>query len=704
VNLHRLMERDVKVALVLLAVLFGSIPTMILFARFFSGKKGDLDSSKSKDQTAQTFQKTEPTKKDPFPHDQELQTAYKGYHDGELNEELPPFTFDDILKAQEDENKSIEFNAWKELLQNNYISVFQRLLSLQADIFNALKSNSKNISSSIEEYKKYSAAVREKGYKIIENLEKFPIKRDIIWCLIRATYIPFNVALIKILSKNSFSSDIHKLLTKGEGAFLQEPGKEEIAIVNTDSTLLILFECISKDGYEKDPLRYNNLKLIFACGSPALEYYLKLKDFDSKFKKSAVTDVNAFNFPLTPQTKASSKKDSFDSHFFDLHKPGNYEEIGFIESITLKDVFESDILSKNEADFLKIASKRLLKSNAADTNFTWKHFKLENDLKTHIDTESFNKNIVYGLIQLIYQKATLDGHRHFSRTTILSDKEGDQGGFFFNPTAEIDPRTGDIAAACHHHQFINKIGITTPLAPFPDMNFFQKNYIENPDWDKDYGKAMGIAMIKCTGEIIGRSASQLPEALLKNAFANELAKRAMMICIMSRVISFFDFYYSFLDRVYQLTYLESSKDLIKDLLNSYLIANPRYCDPYSLGVVLFYNGPNMVSGIKGYLELVVLIQTHFSKDINAGKKRLEFIYFLMHGSPTFPIRFRIIKDAEGRRLGFLQLRWEPSVGPDKGYVLSAPGTVLSPYNIEISPQDFADFLMSEDSLKNPLLK
>ena len=85
-----------------------------------------------------------------------------------------------------------------------------------------------------------------------------------------------------------------------------------------------------------------------------------------------------------------------------------------------------------------------------ERNFVWDGFKIDDDSVGHVDLNSFNKNIVYGLLQMIYQKRTKEEYRHFIEVVNSNHV----------PSMEIDPRTMIILAACHHHQIVNNIGLT----------------------------------------------------------------------------------------------------------------------------------------------------------------------------------------------------------------------------------------------------
>ena len=526
------MERDQIVAFLFLLVLLSSVPVAILFVKIFSKNKGIqasnyLDSTKPTDlapHVAKAFFEMEQMKKNPFRHTRELQIAFENYFDENLNEIFPKFSPEEIQKTQK--------------FLSEYPKVIDNLIKLQNNLAISLKSSDQtSISKSIADYKEYSSSVRETGYQILceaDSRDNYPqVKRSICWAILKATYIPFMPDLISALADKSVSADTHRLLTKGEGAFLPEPGEEKVAQVNPDSTVFLLLESIisDKDRNDRNPSYldslFKNLK------SDSLTYYLKYRDYFSLFMKDSIFNLEVkYHFPLiSPGPKKYSKNIPLAQHIkMVLHT--QIERINFKKPITMSDVLDSDALTENESEFLKLVSETILGvgvntqyerashltelnsklgkicDQISRMNYYWDGFTLGDNFKPHVDQESFNNNIVYGLLQILYQKKNKQDFPHFSRFL-------ENGRYFFVPSPNIDPETLIILAACHHHQIINKIGLTLPLFPLPLANCLKIPPLQEEILNAKYDKIVGIPMNSSWGEVKGASLAEYPPELLK---------------------------------------------------------------------------------------------------------------------------------------------------------------------------------------------
>ena len=672
------MERDTLIAFALLGIFLGAIPTLILIVNLIPKgkdiqKTGSLDPTKPTEHpphVAEVLAKIEQMKTNPFSHVEDLQKAW-GYHDKLLGEELPPFSIEELRKDQEEEKKQLQKireeeqgrilearleierlrKLKKSLTSPNYLEIpteFARLQDMISDSLSQSKgSDSDRVKEAILSYKEYSSSIRKLGFGLISDEKTDKNTKSIIYTLLRLSYIPFSEKLTATLVKETISDKVHQLLIENEGGFLSDEGK--VALVNPDSSIILFIDTLRACSPASLPDEFNIIDKVFG---PKQEYLYTCR----RLYRAKIWSKTGFTFPLSSSGIRPDIPEFETTFGLAHHTKDSIEKVDFAKSITMEDIIEKKYQTVNEQEFLESVSQKMLNlaGELWKRNFVWEGFDLGSDLRKRVDLEAFNRNVVYGLMQMIYLKNVKMDEYEYQHFTLMIEN----GKTFYIPSFEIDPKTMFILAACHHHQMINRIGLTIPLhRSFFLDKFIEDRFVNNPKLDDKYGNAMGVPMLSHGGKVVGPSRVSCPPDLMQDEFGREIAKRASRLCIESRLATALQYYSEYFDGF--------STGIPVDGINMAIPAIYNYSKHtpftqidhfaslrivYRFVLIKYVNQGDSNPQLKHHLNIIddyenlnFLIEFHFSETLD-NLTRLKKIYFMMNGSPTFPILTVITKE------------------------------------------------------------
>ena len=538
----------------------------------------------------------------------------------------------------------------------DFLNLIFEILSSQNRLAESL-SEGIFLRENLKTYKKSSIEVREAMSKFIsypELNERDSCLKNLAYAIWRLTYTPCSKLFIeRLLTEEKFPEHYHSLLIEGEGAFLAD-GKK-LAFVNPDVTIALLMDTLNDalspnftPYLEEDPQdTINRILNLLPDTSIITVSALSSEDPDIPFLRNKNYDFSSPLLNLALPFKEKIKET------LPVPNPNNVKELHFKSNLDESDLFDNEILSEESTNFMKFFGDQILGEiiEQDDTKvfkdfltrynnpYTWKGI-IDSGRNPNLDEEAFYSNVIYGALQLLYLQSTPDPLKLKSFIKVAHN---------FRPTVHIDPRSMAILAACHYHQMSRKIGVTLPLdieLSNKGSRIFVQNVYKKNNIPSEYINSMGIPMVTYEGKILGISNISLPKELTApfETLAKNLNDRALSVCLKSRMLTSFDAYIEYFNRLCPDPYFFEAQ-LYFNRLDSHLIENNYSRHGFSGFYLTFLNAitltipdyeGNLIQlkiDLQNILSAVLNIEGH--KDVNL--RRLKHLYFLMNASPSYPL-------------------------------------------------------------------